>query len=185
MDTNEPNIFLDSVLYQLRYYKNLAEKAIDQLDDSQLHLSENESSLNIATLFKHLPSNMLSRWTDFLTTDGEKDWRQREDEFIDTIKTRTELIDFWNKGWKCLLNAINSLSIGDLEKTVYIRNEGFTVIEAIHRGFAHVVYHVGQIVYIAKKLKEDNWESLSIPKGGTKEYNKEKFNKPKARKTLI
>ena len=178
--------FLQSIEYQLKYFKSMAEKAIDQIDDVQLHWRKDENSLSIATLVKHLPTNMLSRWTDFLTTDGEKEWRRknREDEFIDTIADRKELLELWDKGWGCFIGTIQSLTSEDLVKIVYIRNEGYTAIEAINRGFAHAVYHVGQIVFIAKMLKSDEWQSLSIPKGESVVFNEKKFGQKKSVRKL-
>ena len=125
---------------------------------------------------------MLSRWTNFLTEDGEKEWRNRDDEFEDTYSSKEEMFAYWEEGWQCLLNTLNLLEAKDLEKIIYIRNQGHTVLEAINRQLAHYPYHIGQIVYIAKLLKGDNWKSLSIPKGKSKIYNQEKFSKEKERK---
>lgn len=176
--------FLESILYQLEQYKTMAEKAVEQIDDEQLHWHQDENSLNIATIMKHLPTNMLSRWTDFLTSDGEKEWRRvhRDEEFVDTIADRGELLKTWNQGWSCFMEAVRSLNPDDLGRIVYIRNEGYTVIEAIHRGLSHGAYHVGQIVYLAKMFKADEWQSLSIPKGASVAFNKEKFGKEKSRR---
>lgn len=123
---------------------------------------------------------MLSRWTNFLTEDGEKQWRHRDQEFEDTFTTKEELIDTWDKGWHCLFNAIKPLTKSDLERII-IRNQGHTVTEAINRQLAHYAYHIGQIVFIGTLIKSDDWLSLSIPKGNSKTYNEEKFNKPKSR----
>ena len=125
---------------------------------------------------------MLSRWTNFLTEDGEKEWRNRDDEFEDTYSSKEEMFAYWEEGWQCLLNTLNLLEAKDLEKIIYIRNQGHTVLEAINRQLAHYPYHIGQIVYIAKLLKGDNWKSLLIPKGKSKIYNQEKFSKEKERK---
>ncbi len=122
---------------------------------------------------------MLSRWTDFLTTDGEKEWRNRDAEFENDITTRQELIDKWEEGWKCLFNALNSLTSEDLQKEIFIRNQGHTIIEAIFRQLAHYAYHVGQIVFIGKMATNNHWNSLSIPKGQSISYNADKFSKPK------
>ena len=122
---------------------------------------------------------MLSRWTDFLTTDGEKEWRQRDAEFENDISNRTELLEKWNEGWTCLFNAINPLTENDFAKEIFIRNQGHTIIEAINRQLAHYPYHVGQIVFIGKIFCNENWTSLSIPKGNSKEYNVDKFAQPK------
>ena len=122
---------------------------------------------------------MLSRWTDFLTSDGEKEWRNREEEFINDIKTKSELLAMWEKGWDCLFNALNSISSSDLSKIIYIRNQGHTVMEAINRQLAHYPYHIGQIVFIGKMLMNDKWNSLSIPRGNSQAYNADKFSQPK------
>ena len=122
---------------------------------------------------------MLSRWTDFLTTDGEKEWRDRESEFDNDLSSRQELISKWEEGWDCFLTTLQSLNPEDLGKIIYIRNQGHTVMEAINRQLAHYPYHVGQIVFIGKMVCENNWTSLSIPKGNSKAFNQEKFSKPK------
>jgi hypothetical protein len=122
---------------------------------------------------------MLSRWTDFLTSDGEKEWRNRDAEFENDIITRQEVIDKWNEGWTCLFKAINSLTADDLDKIIYIRNQGHTVMEAINRQLAHYPYHVGQIVFLGKMVTQNGWASLSIPRGNSQSYNNEKFSKPK------
>ncbi len=171
--------YLESVKKQFLYYKTLGEKAIDQLEPEQLFVSVNEDTNSIATIVKHLSGNMLSRWTDFLTTDGEKEWRNRDGEFEETIKTKVEVLEIWNKGWDCFFEALNGLKPEQLSKIIYIRNEGHTVIEAINRQLAHYPYHVGQIVFYAKMLKESEWTSLSIPKNKSNTYNEGKFSKEK------
>ncbi|MGB1269066.1 MAG: DUF1572 family protein [Flavobacteriaceae bacterium] len=168
-----------SIQKQFTYYKSLGDKTFEQLQDKQLfHQVTNESN-SIAIIVKHLSGNMLSRWTNFLTTDGEKTWRNRDDEFTDTITTKEDLLKVWEKGWECLFTAIDPLTKEDFQKEVYIRNMGHTVVEAINRQLAHYAYHVGQIVFIGKMLANENWSSLSIPKGNSKAYNTEKFSKPK------
>lgn len=173
------NNYLDSAKKQFEYYKLLGEKTFAQLPDDKLFWQYNPESNSIASIVKHLWGNMLSRWTDFLTTDGEKDWRNREAEFEPDISNREALLDMWNAGWKCLFDTLNSLSDDDLQKEVYIRNMGHTVMEAINRQLAHYPYHVGQIVFIGKMACNDTWSSLSIPKGNSKAYNADKFSKPK------
>lgn len=170
--------FLESAIKQFEYYKLLGEKSFEQLNDEQLFWKYNEDSNSIATIVKHLWGNMISRWTDFLTTDGEKEWRKRDEEFENDIKTKEEMMQLWNEGWNCLFNAIRPLKEEDLGKMVYIRNMGQTVTEAINRQLAHYPYHIGQIVYIARMAAKD-WKSLSIPKGESTSYNKEKFSQPK------
>jgi hypothetical protein len=173
------NDYLQSSIKQFEYYKMLGEKTFAQVSDEALFWQYNEESNSIATIVKHLWGNMLSRWTDFLTSDGEKEWRKREEEFENDITTRQEMMDNWNEGWQCLFNAINSLKDNDLDKIIYIRNMGHSITEAINRQLAHYPYHVGQIVFIGKMASENTWNSLSIPRGKSKEYNAEKFAKPK------
>ena len=139
----------------------------------------NDESNSIAIIVKHLWGNMLSRWTEFLIADGEKDSRDREAEFENDIKDKHELLQKWNEGWSCLFNAINNLKEEDLSTIVYIRNEGHTVTEAINRQVAHYAYHVGQIVFIGKMIKDSEWVSLSIPRGKSNQFNADKFSKEK------
>lgn len=171
--------YLDSVKKQFAYYKLLGDKTFEQLTEEQLFWQYNAESNSIAMIVKHLWGNMLSRWTDFLTTDGEKEWRNRDAEFENDITSRQELLDKWNEGWQCLLNAIDPLTDADLEKIIYIRNMGHTVGEAINRQLAHYPYHVGQIVFIGKMVRDDQWLSLSIPKGNSASYNADKFAQDK------
>lgn len=170
--------YLLSVKKQFSYYKIIAEKAMTQVTDEQLSWQYNSESNSIATIVKHLSGNMLSRWTDFLTTDGEKEWRNRETEFENDVNSREELMERWNKGWNCLFAAIDSLKPDDLQKEIYIRNMSQTAMDAINRQLAHYPYHIGQIIYIAKMVNEDSWNSLSIPKGKSEEFNADKFSKP-------
>ncbi len=174
------NSFLESVKKQFLYYKTLGEKAMNQLEAEQLFISINEDTNSVATIVKHLSGNMLSRWTDFLTSDGEKEWRNRDAEFIETIKTKEELLAVWNQGWDCFLSTLNGLETEQLSQIIFIRNEGHTVIEAINRQLAHYPYHIGQIVFYAKMLKNSEWTSLSIPKNKSNNYNSEKFSKEKS-----
>ena len=174
------NSYLESVKKQFLYYKTLGEKAMEQLEPEQLFISVNEDTNSIATIVKHLSGNMLSRWTDFLNSDGEKEWRNRDAEFENTIKTKEELLANWNTGWDCFLDALNGLKAEQLSQIIYIRNEGHTVIEAINRQLAHYPYHIGQIVFYAKMLKNSEWTSLSIPKNKSNSYNSEKFSKEKS-----
>ena len=173
--------YLESTIKQFEYYKLLGEKAMEQLPKEKLFWQYNEESNSIATIVKHLSGNMLSRWTDLLTTDGEKEWRNRDAEFENDIQSREELLTIWNDGWQCLLNSLRQLTADDLEKIVYIRNQGHTVMEAINRQLAHYPYHIGQIVYLAKMISGTGWKSLSIPKGNSRSFNAEKFSTPKSR----
>ncbi len=173
------NDYLDSVKKQFEYYKMLGDKTFTQLPDEKLFLQYNADSNSIATIVKHLWGNMLSRWTEFLTTDGEKEWRNREAEFENDIITRQELLDKWNEAWKCLFTALNTLTVDDLQKEIYIRNQGHTITEAINRQLAHYPYHIGQIVFLGKMHCDKSWNSLSIPKGDSQAYNADKFSIPK------
>ena len=173
-----PSNYLDSMRRQFEYYKMLGEKAIAQVPDDKLSWQYNEDSNSIATIVKHLWGNMLSRWTNFLTSDGEKEWRDRDAEFENDIATRKEIMDKWNEGWNCMFAALNELTDDDLDKMIYIRNQGHTVMEAINRQLAHYSYHVGQIVFLSR-MCTGNWLSLSIPKGQSKAFNEEKFSRPK------
>jgi len=157
------------------YYKSLGDKVIERTSDNGLHWQYNAQSNSMAIIIKHVAGNSISRWTDFLTSDGEKPWRNRDNEFEDEHLSKIELIAYWNKGWQCLFDAIDPLTDNDLLKTIYIRGEAHTVIEAINRQLAHLTMHVGQIVFIAKMIAGDDWVSLTIPKGKSKEFNAGKF----------
>ena len=176
-DTTIASNFFQSSIKIFEDYRRLAERAMEQIADDKLFIAHGQTN-SIAVQVKHLSGNMLSRWTDFLTSDGEKTWRNRDNEFVGDYQNRTEMMEAWDKGWTCLLNTLKKLKPNDLEKKVFIRNEGHTVIEAVHRQMAHYSYHVGQIVHIAKELAGEHWQTLSIPKGGSKAFNKEKFSKP-------
>jgi hypothetical protein len=177
MNTNEKlmNEYLESAKNTFRQYKALGEKTYAQLSDEQLCLTVGEASNSIVTIVKHLRGNMLSRWTDFLTTDGEKPDRNRDAEFEPELTDRSALMSQWNEGWNCLLNTLDGLSASDLSRQVLIRNEPHTVVAAINRQLAHYAYHVGQIVYLGKMLCNNNWKSLSIPRGGSEAYNERVF----------
>ena len=170
--------FLNSAVKRLSYYKELGDKTFEQLNDADFHFIPNAGSNSIALIIQHTAGNMLSRWTDFLTTDGEKDWRNRDTEFEEQHLTKQQLIDFWQKGWDCLLNSLKSLTEEDLLKTIYIRSEGLLVIDAINRQMAHYPYHVGQIIYLAKLIKNEDWQNLSIAKGHSNQFNQQMHTKP-------
>jgi hypothetical protein len=171
--------YLDSARRQFMMYKQLGEKAMAQLDEQELNWQANEDSNSIANIVKHMWGNMLSRWTDVLTTDGEKPWRQRDAEFEHESYDRIALMKKWDEGWQCLFNALNSITDEDLNRVVYIRNEGHTILEAINRQIAHYSYHVGQIVYISKLRVKHEWHTLSIPRHKSADYNAEKFSQDK------
>jgi hypothetical protein len=177
--SNVPSDYLQSAFKVFMSYKTLGEKAIGQVSEEKLFWQFNEESNSIATIVKHLWGNMLSRWTDFLSTDGEKRWRNRDTEFENNFKTRAELFSIWQEGWERMFDTIEELNDEDLEKTVYIRGEAHTVIEAINRQIAHYSYHIGQIVFLAKMVSKEQWKSLSIPKGKSKEFNEKLYSKLK------
>ncbi|MFY0254621.1 DUF1572 family protein [Chitinophaga sp. 30R24] len=166
--------YLKSILQRFEMYRQLGIKTIERLNTEQLNWQPEGEPNSIAVIVQHLHGNMLSRWTDFLTADGEKPNRNRDQEFETSSLTYEQIVQQWNEGWDCLMQAIHHLREEDLEKTVYIRSEPHAVIDAINRQLAHVPYHVGQIVYIGKMLLKDKWQSLSIPKGGSAAYNKAK-----------
>jgi len=173
------NDYIESVRKQFEYYKLLGEKTFAQLSDDQLFWQYNDESNSIATIVKHLWGNMLSRWTDFLTSDGEKEWRDREGEFKNDIRTRDEMMQKWQEGWNCLFTALDTVHKDNADTIVYIRNMGHTVTEAINRQLAHYPYHVGQIVYLGKMILNEKWSSLSIARGQSQSYNNQKFAQPK------
>ena len=166
--------FLPSALKEFTYYKSLGEKAMAQVSDQDLFREPAPGSNSIAIIVKHLHGNMLSRWTDFLTTDGEKEWRDRDGEFESDLADRAALMLLWDEGWDRLLSAITPLSKADLDRIVHIRTEPHTVAQAIVRQLAHVPYHIGQIVFLTKLFKGEGFTSLTIPKGGSKAFNQAK-----------
>jgi len=169
MNINEQ--YLDSVKKRFADYKSLAEKAISQLPEEDLFKSPNQDSNSIAIIVQHLWGNMMSRWTNFLTEDGEKEWRDRDAEFEIVVKTKDELMQKWEEGWKCMFDSLNSLKPDELLNTIHIRHEAHSAMDAINRQLAHYPYHIGQIVFAAKILKGGGFKSLSIPKGKSKEFN--------------
>lgn len=173
--------YLKIVIDRFQSVKILGDKTINQLSEQELHWSYNSESNSIAVIVKHVSGNIVSRWSDFLTTDGEKADRNREQEFIDDISGKSDIITYWEKGWKVLFDTLHGLDELDLMKNISIRGENHLVMEAIERQVAHYAYHVGQIVYIGKQLKGENWKSLSIPRGKSEEYLKEMLKKQKRR----
>ncbi len=178
------DFYLESIQQQFQYYKLLGEKAISQLDHSELVKQTGENSNSIAVIVMHLSGNMLSRWTDFLTTDGEKPWRNRDREFTAVPISKDEILQKWKEGWDCFFNAVASLQTADLSTIIYIRKEGHTVLEAINRQLAHYAYHIGQIVFVAKQLKGTDFKNLSIPQDSSQLYNQEKFSCEKSIKNF-
>jgi hypothetical protein len=172
MATSLGSVYLETVIKRLKYYKQLADKTFEQLNDSELHYSPNEASNSIAVIVQHMSGNMISRWTDFLTSDGEKEWRDRDGEFDLHNYSKKQILDLWENGWNCMFDTLNSLKEDDLLKTVHIRKDPLLVVDAINRQLAHYPYHVGQIIFAGKLIKNDQWKNLSIPKGKSEEYNK-------------
>ncbi len=164
--------YLDQVRRALRGHKRLAEGAIAQLQDTELFYQPDSESNSVAVIMKHIAGNMRSRFTDFLTSDGEKPDRHRDQEFeISAEATRAQLMEMWEAGWKIGFDAVASLKEDDLERTVTIRGEALTVLQALHRAVAHYAYHVGQIVFLAKHIRSAEWKSLSIPRGQSEQVN--------------
>ncbi len=182
MDTDIQQNVLTCYRNLFQYYRELAEKAMAQIADDDFFQQPTPESNSVAIVVQHLSGNMLSRFTDFLTSDGEKPWRDRDAEFEPLATDKTALLESWNKGWTCVFDAIDALTPEDLGKIVYIRNQGHTVLEALSRQLAHYPYHVGQIVYLCRMLSGEEWASLSIPKGNSEAFNAEKFAREKERK---
>ena len=165
--------YLEDALRTFRDYKKLAERAFEQIDDEDFFRTIDRESNSIAVNMKHLAGNMLSRWTDFLTTDGEKPERDRDMEFVMLPQTtKAEMVAYWDKGWQCTFDAVQPLKPENLMRRVTIRGQDHTVVQAINRQLAHYAYHVGQIVYLAKHFKASDWQSLSVPKNKSAEFNK-------------
>jgi hypothetical protein len=179
---NASENFLDISRKMFQFYKSLADKSMAVLSEEEIHFLPNEESNSIAVLVHHMSGNMLSRFTDFLTSDGEKEWRNRDAEFEDGYTTKADMLAAWEQGWACVFQALDTLSDDKMMNIVYIRNEGHTVLEAITRQVAHYAYHAGQIVYLAKLIRNTEWQTLSIARGKSQDFNKEKFDQEKERK---
>jgi hypothetical protein len=164
--------YIEDSLAIFQYYKKLAERAMEQVSDEQLTVALDDEMNSIAQIAKHMAGNMRSRWTDFLTTDGEKPDRDRDAEFSAPPATREALIQMWDDGWRCLLGTLESLTDADLGRTIMIRGEAHSVMQAINRQVAHYGYHCGQIVFLAKHLTHDRWKTLSVPRGSSADFNR-------------
>jgi hypothetical protein len=167
------SIFLQSAIKRLSYYKELGEKTFEQVPGPAFHYQPNEQSNSLAIIIQHLAGNMLSRWTGFLDSDGEKDWRNRDQEFEDRHLSKEDLLAYWQEGWDCCLGALRSLTEEDLERSIHIRGEELPVVDAINRQLAHYPYHVGQLIYLGKIISGENWKNLSIPKGQSEQFNRD------------
>ena len=170
------NNYITSLINQFDYYKTAGDKTLQQLSFNEMNYQLHDNSNSVSIIVKHMVGNMLSRWTNFYSEDGEKDWRKRDTEFYESSKNKEELKNHWEKGWNCLFTIIDNLKENDLTKIIKIRNENHTVVEAINRQLAHYPFHIGQLIYIGKMMKDNQWESLSIPKNKSEEFNKTKFN---------
>lgn len=165
--------YLADALSSLRAYKKLADKAIAQTKDNELFVKLDDESNSIAVVMKHMAGNMMSRWTDFLDTDGEKPDRNRDMEFvIEASTTKDDVLAYWERGWKCVFEAIEPLTPADFERKVMIRGQEHTIVQAINRQLMHYSYHIGQVVYLAKHFRSSEWESLSIPRNRSADFNK-------------
>lgn len=173
--------YFSSAIKQFEYYQMLGHKTLDRVSDEGLFWAPSSESNSLAVLVGHLHGNMMSRWTNFLDSDGEKEWRQRDREFEPVLTSREEVVRHWEEGWKCVFDALRPLGPDDMDRIVYIRNIGHSVVEAVNRQLCHYAYHVGQMVFIGKLALNEEWESLSIPKGGSKAYNARKFSEEKGR----
>ena len=174
IDMNAQN-YLSNIKKEFSRYRILGDKTFAQLAEADFHFRYTEEDNSIAVIVKHMAGNMRSRFTNFLTEDGEKSWRNRETEFEPTLGTKTAVLEAWNSGWACVFNVLEALKPEQLKSEVKIRNEAHTVLEALNRQLAHYAYHVGQIVMLGKAVKGKDWQSLSIPKGGSDAFNAQMF----------
>jgi uncharacterized damage-inducible protein DinB len=167
--------FLSATINAFEANKRLADRAVAQVPDDKLHVSLDANTNSIAVIMKHIAGNLISRWTDFLTTDGEKPWRNRDHEFVDSFKSRAELLEFWERGWGCLLETLKGLEPEDLAKTVLIRGEPHSVPLALERSLGHTCYHIGQIVQLARIQAGEHWQTLTIPRGRSEQFNQQNW----------
>ncbi len=170
--------FLSAIVNAFEANKRLADRAVAQVPDDKLHVALDAHTNSVAVIMKHVAGNLASRWTDFLTTDGEKPWRNRDEEFVDAFGGRAELLEFWERGWACLFQTLRGLKPEDLAKTVTIRGEPHSVPLALERSLGHTCYHVGQIVLVARVHAGENWNTLTIPRGGSEQYNRANWAQP-------
>ncbi len=167
--------YLANVKFEFHRYKALGDKTFAQLSEKEIHWKYNEGDNSITLIVKHMVGNMLSRWTHFLIEDGEKSWRDREMEFEDPYPSKKEMLLAWEKGWQCLFAALDSINPSNFGNKITIRGQEHTIVEAINRQLAHYASHIGQIVFLGKMIKGKDWNSLSIPKGGSKAFNQKMF----------
>ena len=165
--------FMSATINAFEANKRLADRAVEQVPDDKLHVALDGNTNSVAIIMKHIAGNLISRWTDFLTTDGEKPGRNRDDEFVDAFSSRADLLEVWERGWTCLLTTLKSLTPEDLERTVLIRGEPHSVPLALERSLGHTCYHIGQIVQVARIHAGESWKTLTIPRGGSEQFNQE------------
>jgi hypothetical protein len=170
-DPTPDRLVIDAITKRFKAYKEMAEKAFGQVSDAQLHQPLDENTNSIAVIVKHMSGNLRSRFTDFLTSDGEKPDRDRDSEFVDDFPDRRAILAIWEDGWRCLFDALSPLADSDLNKTITIRGEPHSVIDALLRQLSHHSYHTGQIVQLARFLAKDKWIVLTIPRGGSRQFN--------------
>ena len=170
-----PAEFLAAAINAFEANKRLADRAVEQVPDDKLHVALDANTNSIAVIMKHVAGNLISRWTDFLTTDGEKPGRNRDGEFVDTFRSRAELLELWERGWSRLRETLHSLKPEDIGKTVLIRGEPHSVPLALQRSLGHTCYHIGQIVQVARFHAGEHWQTLTIPRGGSEQFNQENW----------
>lgn len=170
----------DLFLKRFKYYKDLGDKTFQQLTDEEVLWRYNEASNSISTIVKHLSGNMKSRWTNFLTEDGEKSWRNRDSEFENDLKSKEEMLKIWEEGWQILFKALDQITPDNIHQMIFIRGEKLSVIDALLRQLAHYPYHVGQIIFVAKMIKNEEWKTLSIAKNKSEEYHLELLKNQKS-----
>jgi hypothetical protein len=166
------DVFVAAIINAFEANKRLADRAVEQVPDDKLHVALDANTNSIAVIMKHVAGNLTSRWTDFLATDGEKPGRDRDGEFVDTFRTRAELLDCWERGWACLLTTLKALGPEDCGKTVMIRGEPHSVPLALARSLGHTCYHIGQIIQTARVHAGEKWNTLTIPRGGSEQFNR-------------
>ena len=171
--------YLITAKRDFQYYKTLGEKTFSQLEEKDCFWQFDSESNSIAVIVNHLYGNMKSRWTDFLSSDGEKQWRKRDLEFKNQLKTKAEVLNRWEKGWDCVFKSLDSINEDNFNTKIYIRSQEHSVIQAINRQLTHYAYHVGQVVYIGRLIKGSKWKYLSIPKDKSDDFNQEKFSRGK------
>ena len=167
----------DLFIKRFLYYKEIGDKTLVQLSEEEIFWQYNEESNSIAIIIKHIAGNMLSRWTNFLSEDGEKDWRDRDLEFENSFKSKSEVLEYWEKGWECLFSALSQIKDENINSTIYIRGEAHSVLDAVLRQLAHYPYHVGQIIYVGKMMKNNDWQTLSIARNKSADFNQQMKSK--------